>query len=469
MGCSSLRMLPEKLDVGGSLRMENCRAFEELPRNFKVEGSMFFTNCTSLRSLPSSFLSSMRIRVGDLQPSVNQTHHVVLEGTAIPEQELNRLRRTLERHGRDDVILHVSAPVGHEGALNGRRGLELRNLQHAISHWTEVAFDEDTKSHSESFPSHVDLEKLLSSDETRLLLSFLSRLCNTAEYRNKKTRIFLARRVLYMLDQLIHNEKFRERAMLEVSTALDTCDDRVIWALDQIELAIRIDEARSSPDPEEAIRKLGRGFYILDIIRQHALQKGRELRVYDELEVHLFLVTRLAEEYDLPINTRNMLHVRCARCDDRDLDNMRKEIDAKLADEHGVEQFLATFEPLHVVLREGEARAFQYTDINHVARLPLGDDPPICPITHEMMRSPHDGASEREDVSDGERRQCDEDADYPHWVCIGDRMPHWINTGWDPVSKASFQLADLRKVEFVTVSSSRLPECSGVPKSSAAS
>jgi hypothetical protein len=54
--CTSLKNLPNGLEVGESLYLRDCTALTELPSDLQVGGNLYLANCTSLKSLPRSLV-----------------------------------------------------------------------------------------------------------------------------------------------------------------------------------------------------------------------------------------------------------------------------------------------------------------------------------------------------------------------------------------------------------------------------
>jgi hypothetical protein len=72
----------------------------------------------------------------------------------------------------------------------------------------------------------------------RNILNFLSWLTGTAEYKNLQARPVLAKRVIEAFSLMAEGESIKVRAFDIIEEGLTSCDDRIISALEEIELMV---------------------------------------------------------------------------------------------------------------------------------------------------------------------------------------------------------------------------------------
>ena len=95
----------------------------------------------------------------------------------------------------------------------------------------------------------------------------VGRLRDTADFRNARGRPLLTGRVLELLQRMQGDDP--EVAALcheRIGQALETCGDRVIWAMNQLELALRTHHAQSAAAPQAALRRLAAALVRLEVV-----------------------------------------------------------------------------------------------------------------------------------------------------------------------------------------------------------
>lgn len=86
---------------------------------------------------------------------------------------------------------------------------------------------------------------LTDCDEEKMC-QFLSRLTETAEYKNPHTKQHLMQRVMNALTLMANNSSIREAAFDIIEEGLSSCDDTIIRALGLIELKIQLETLQTS-------------------------------------------------------------------------------------------------------------------------------------------------------------------------------------------------------------------------------
>lgn len=179
------------------------------------------------------------------------------------------------------------------------------------------------------------------------MVEFLGRLSNTAEYRNLQTRTILAKRIFKMVSFLAENEETKTKAFEIIHEGLTSCDDRIIAALDDVELLEKIHAAeKDSPsvEAERKLRSLGLALYRLEEVRRHAAAHMRTLTWVDEVEVQLAFQIGLTQMLGLPLSTQNMLFRGCAGVSDEKIAATGQKILRESTKER-IDQFLACWDP----------------------------------------------------------------------------------------------------------------------------
>jgi hypothetical protein len=163
--------------------------------------------------------------------------------------------------------------------------------------------------------------------------------------------------------------------MLE--TATESCGDRLIRGLDEVEIGRRIYEATVSARPTQALYALALQLLKLDIVQQHARRKVAEMVSVDEVEVFLAYETKLADRLNLPLASRAMLYG--APVSEEDLEHAFQEASSAARDDKRVQQFLAAWAPWQRVLRQ-QTPALPWDTLAAVA-LQAAHRQECCPIT----------------------------------------------------------------------------------------
>ncbi len=311
--CRSITKLCQKLLVGGYVGITTCDRFDTFPTCFNAGENISLYNCRSLTSLPSW--------ITELGPrSDGGVRHIDLSYTGLSEEVQERLR-TSDHPG-------IQFSYSHRAAETSR---EFTSIEEGLRFWADKAKMRDTP--QITIENHLDQ-----------VLLFLSRLMNTAEYNNLKTREFLAVRILEVFAKMSQDHEMKDRAVDCMFHGLATCDDRIITTLDEIELMLRVQELEERNLPEEELRELGRSFLLLEMINIKAAEHVKTLTFVDELEVYLAFQIALKERFELPINTSNMIFRNCAQISDEELEKVGDAIEEACTEEK-LESYLETWGP----------------------------------------------------------------------------------------------------------------------------
>ncbi len=336
--CTRLRSLPEGLTVGGDLILFLCTGITSLPERLTVQGSLTLVGCTGITSLPERLtvqgnlglshcpgLTSLPNWITTLGPLANgTTRQISLEGTGLSEALLNRLRET----PTPGIQFHFS----HAAAVPTQT---FPDLDTALTFWVK-ATNEATLANP---PITIDSDEALSE-----VLRFLSRLTETAEYKNPQTRPVLAMRVIEAFSLMAENEPIKGRALEIIHEGLISCDDRIISALEEIELMVLLHQIENTPHTETELKALGKRFLLLEMVDEKAEAHKSTLTWVDEIEIYLAFRIGLAVKLDLPVKTRNMIFRGCAQITD---EQIKQAGDAVLSEctEEKLNNFLKDWSP----------------------------------------------------------------------------------------------------------------------------
>jgi hypothetical protein len=356
--CTSLTQLPESLSVGGDLNCSGCISLTQLPERPSVSGDLICCGCTGLTSLPNSISSWGALANGN-------TRFIDLSGSGISPA----LRQRLEQVDLPGMRFHFS------NAPAASADVRFADLNTAATFWSKQAQRQIVP----DLAAWTDV----SVRDCDLLRQFLGRLCDTADYQQPNARLRLAGRVCDLLQAMDESPALRRLGSDRISDALQTCDDRVIWTMNQLEIAVRVNQAQNSQDGA-SLQELVLSFMSLDIVQDHARQKVNSLTWVDEVEVFLAYESGLREALKLPVSAEHMLHASCAKVTQADLDRAQDAAEAAVKDPVKVAAYLDVSPTWQHYLRRQQAKQWAWERMVPEA-LPQGlqADEMQCPITLE--------------------------------------------------------------------------------------
>jgi hypothetical protein len=241
-------------------------------------------------------------------------------------------------------ILFGTAPAGQLDARFTQLSDALRFWQHAQRATTPI--DES--------------QWQLTAPQRHLLTQFLARLCATTDYTNASVRPHLVARVYQLIVALDNDADLRAQALDCISQALESCNDRVILVMNQLELAVRVHQAEQGGLDGKRLKQLMLGLMQLDIVHAHARAKVTSLRFVDEVEVFLAYEIGLRDVLHLPVSTQTMLFAHCARISTQDLTKAKRAAQKAVADADQVAAYLAASSPWQHHLRRLSAAAWSW-------------------------------------------------------------------------------------------------------------
>jgi hypothetical protein len=316
--CLKLRSLPQILKINGNLDLSNCPELVSLSDHLVVRGNLILRGCSNLRFLPQRMhlrgdmnlfgcraVTSLPAWITALGPKSEGAIRVIdLTGTGLSETTTTRLRQTEAPGIRFHFSQFASASTN-----------EFYDLDAALEFWIETAQDETVSKPILNIEVHL-----------QEVLRFLERLTTTAEYQNKQARPLLARRVIDVFTLMANDSVIRDRAVDQIFRSLASCDDRIILGLQDIELMVLIDWIEGLPHSAAELRNLGKRFMLLDLVNRKAAEFILTLGYVDEISVYLAFQITLADRFNLPIKTRNMIFRRCADITDEQIADFGDQI-----------------------------------------------------------------------------------------------------------------------------------------------
>ncbi len=324
--CTSLTSLPNGLEVRGNLELYMCTNLTSLHLGLKVGGNLNLRWCTSSTSLPS-WITTLGARTD------GGTRIVDLEGTGLSDAIIERLHR-VPAPGMQFRFSHAAT----------KPTITLATLDETLAFWFKEA-----KNKTLAIPSVViDLKNRAD------VIRFLARLTETAEYKNVQTRQHLACRILETFHQMTLDDEIKARACIIIHQGLTSRDARIISALEEIELMLLIHKIENTNHNAEELKKLGKSFLLLEMVNEKAKSHKETLKWVDEIEVYLAFQIGLAERFNLPVKTRNMIFKECAQVTDDQLKTFGDEIEHACTDEK-LEAFLKNWNPWVMFDRKTEA------------------------------------------------------------------------------------------------------------------
>ena len=218
----------------------------------------------------------------------------------------------------------------------------------------------------------------------RDILDFLSRLTETAEYKNSQARPVLAKRVVEAFSLMAESEAIKDRAFDLIHEGLTSCDDRIISALQEIELMVLLHKIENASHTETELRALGKRFLLLELVNEKAKVHKSTLTWVDEIEIYLAFQIGLAEKLNLPLQTRHMIFRGCAQITDERISQAGDAVVAACTEEK-LNKFLEGWSPW-IKHQRKNSPVPSYDDLPVVERkLESGE---ICPITQGIPEKP---------------------------------------------------------------------------------
>jgi hypothetical protein len=247
----------------------------------------------------------------------------------------------------------------------------------------------------------------------------------------------LAQRVVGLTNLLATSESLAALCHERIGQALESCGDRVIWAMNQLELTLRVHQAQQGGAPEQELRNLGRSLLRLQVVHQHAAAKVETLRVVDPIEVYLAYETRLAQPLELPLSTQEMLYERCSNITAADLDAASQAATQADTDPRQVEAYLSTWAPWQGLLRRQRAAACDWQRLQPLPRGATIHGGQVCILTQETVAELQASGSQVAALQNARGQW--EPYDF------NSLMEWWVQQGTHPVQRTPMRLEDIHR------------------------
>jgi len=347
--CLNLNKLPDNLRVDGNLNLSGCIRFQQLPNDLQLGGNLDLSGCTSLTSLPAWITQLGRCENGNIR-EIDITH------TNFSENVQEQLRQA-HPEGIRFIFDHAPAAIANN-----------LSLPHALNHW---GIDQSQLISTQI--TGLVSENQISEHQTQNLSTYLVRLKNTADARNNNTRPLMQQRVNTLMQGIVEDyDGFREIALNTISVGLESCDDRVIHALNDIEVALATRQAERAENPKESLTNLARSLFARECIHEEAARLANRPGYVDPLEVYLTLEIELRETFNLPGQAQTMLFRRCANLSEQDIAGVKTTTQSRLSDAEKLNQFISTFDPLIKLNRREAAEHFDITSLASITESEAG-------------------------------------------------------------------------------------------------
>ncbi len=251
---------------------------------------------------------------------LSRPSRVHLEGTRISQHNIS----TLEEEARNTGIGRGPQFLFSESSIQRdlNRG-QTKSLHTLIQELFSVLGEE-----SKSFP---ELEKL-DPDNLLLLRTWLSRLPDTADYRNNKKdygtqgefQKDLTRQILDYLQQANDNPLFRTTFFDIIKEALGACGDRISFSILHVGIAFRLKQITNVAELKKFLIETVWPLEMLENFARekiHRLSLTRDPDSIDQIEVYLAYPIMLQEKLDLDIPTKKMRFFRCSDLTSKELND----------------------------------------------------------------------------------------------------------------------------------------------------
>lgn len=319
-GCTNLKELPKvKLRVKGSLIANNCSQLRHITNDLKVGFDLYLTGCTNLQKLPSSvYLMGCR--------SDSMQRNVYLRGTRMRASALTK---------KSKVMFHMTSQLGEFEA--GYRGY--RSDSSIKTAWCEYAQLQD------GFPKIA-----MTAEDDALFSEWLSRLEVTQSFagQTKHEKQAYASDLINLALTMSEDEKFKELAMDLIREASESCSDKIILGLDNINQLVLSRQAEQfiyldEEEAEKNLRVAAQEVMLIEELNQYIVNYLQSHNDGESVEVMLAFRIQFSKEYDLSM-AKNMRYKRCSGVSHEAYNEANSHIMNKINDE-SIDKFLESWEP----------------------------------------------------------------------------------------------------------------------------
>jgi hypothetical protein len=283
-------------------------------------------------------------------------------------QIADELQVALEEEFERTRILGNGTQDAHESTHRSRPAsvhrsvMQIRTRHQQTIHSQTSALDALTEAWHPNSP-HSPVWRRFAEEENAVQFGdFLNHLSRTAEYANPRTRPYLIRRMINILDDLQTAPALRALCFRIAEDATSSCGDRVAVTLNHVEMACINHRAEQNQYSTDDLVAIGRGMFRLEALSAIARDKIASLGGPDHcdpVEVHLAFQTKLAATLALPGMAESMLFANenVSKVTDADLKNAVIKITDREA--HGdVITFMVNWQPWQQAIERARPTEF---------------------------------------------------------------------------------------------------------------
>lgn len=322
------------------LEIENCK-LQDLPDIFHYKpfcnlvGLDLTKNC--FMTLPESINTMRQIRQLNLSQnslsrfpqvifSFSSNSHVLVDSNQFAEEEVERVVAVINDNDyRGPFISGLSIYEGPQVSdLDRLPNLSLKEIYSVLYR----SIDREPK-------------ELSSLDKNETIRPWFYRLVDLPHYQ--KNHKIINEIIIDSLEQADQNERFRTIFTNLIEQALETCGDRVILSILQLDIASQL-EKMDLTDVKKLATFLLKGCWVIDLLAECAKNKMKSRPCLDEIEVYLGYPFKLKEELGLPIRQNIMLYFSCSGLTNYNLETAKEYVEDKLNNEDETLNQLITYD-----------------------------------------------------------------------------------------------------------------------------
>lgn len=153
---------------------------------------------------------------------------------------------------------------------------------------------------------------------------WLLRLELTSDYENDPDKLKSEIKVYLLWLSQLQDPDIKTQAYLIIRESVATCGDRV--SLSRNDLACLKKLSESGDLSLNQLQRLIIGFHRLELVKQRAKDKLKDMKGRDDIQTYLHLMTSLKAKLDLPIETNSLLYEQMSGLSEPEIENFGEEI-----------------------------------------------------------------------------------------------------------------------------------------------